>query len=864
MQAPDIVRRLLDVEVPNLRTRYAVIALGVLVIGAPLALGGAPDVTVPLFAFVAAVAFVLSGWLPETLRRDSVVVITGVLLAVTAFQLLPLPPGLLRLLDSTSEDASRYALWAFHVDRASEWRPLHHDPGTGLVDLVYLLGLVATFFASMRASQRESSGRLYMVFALAPFVVAGVGLAHLGTGQDMLYAIYRPRGAAPPILSPLLNANHLASLTGAGAVLWLGWAIETERPISRVLRLVGAVLCGAVCALTLSRGGVASAVGSVVIFAALNARTGEGPERRPHARTSLQGLLGYVLGILVLAAGIYLAGTELHQEYQQGDVSKLENIRRAFGLLRGHELFGIGSGAATVAAAASGRLAPDYTFLRVESLPVDLALNVGVIAALVVLIAGARALYMWFPPAYATPSTLAAWAALAGVLAHDLVDFSLYLGGVGYFAAALAGYLAGQRSRRWKRPLPSTVSAVRRGPAFALLFLVVTLGALSWRASLESDRDRLEHILRASPEQYRSDVTRAALKRHPRDAYLQLLAGSYAVTRRDPDAMRFVARAMSLAPSWGQPHLLLARILAARGLRGQCLVEAREVLSRSNLAHPSVARVILQLSPLPDDAELAHLTPRGPEGVNFLNALATQPSITPEFQARVDTLALERDPEARDAITRRARAALERRDLDDAARWCERQMAAHPRDASGYVCASDVSFARRDYAAAQRTLDLAVGRATDRYPVHQARARLASNLRNVAALRRETSLMQESAGSNLERLIYAHALRGELEADQGNDRAAWVAYEMAESLAIPEHPYALPMAEIAHRLGDREGLANACAVLMEHQPPLARAVTLCDPTRGRRAATDAADASVNETPAGDAGMAPPLVMPPGL
>ena len=84
---------------------------------------------------------------------------------------------------------------------------------------------------------------------------------------------------------------------------------------------------------------------------------------------------------------------------------------------------------------------------------------------------------------------------------------------------------------------------------------------------------------------------------------------------------------------------------------------------------------------------------------------------------------------------------------------------------------------------------------------------------------------------------------------------------MAESLAIPEHPYALPMAEIAHRLGDREGLAGACGVLMEHEPPHARAVTLCDPTRGRRTTSDA---STNETPAGDAGTALPVVMPPGL
>jgi hypothetical protein len=116
-----------------------------------------------------------------------------------------------------------------------------------------------------------------------------------------------------------------------------------------------------------------------------------------------------------------------------------------------------------------------------------------------------------------------------------------------------------------------------------------------------------------------------------------------------------------------------------------------------------------------------------------------------------------------------------------------------------------------------------------------ARARLFAGVRNASMMRREAALMQEAAGADLARLIESHGLRGELEAALGNDRAAYAAYEMADSLALPDHPYALPMAQIAYRLNDREALQTRCAMLLERDPTAEAALRLCDPVGARRA-----------------------------
>ena len=835
MQDPPPRRGLLDaVDVPRIRTRFAVPVLGVTVLGAMLALGGAWNPSVPLFALTAAVALFLTGVDRPTALRDPVARLFLVLLAVGVFQLLPLPPALLRLLDRTSEEASRLALSAWRVDRASAWRPLHRDPGTGYVDLVYLLGLASAYLAAAQAARREVLERLYELCAASALVAALVAFAHAGTGQDLLYGFYRPAQAAPPVISPLLNANHLAALTGAGAILWLGLALASEKPLPRVLHGVAAVLCGGACAMSLSRGGVASAAGGVVVLLALDARTEGAPgSRKVRRRPALQTLAGYAAAAAIFLGGAWLSSGALVREFSEGDASKLAIFRRALGMLRGHELLGHGSGALPVVSATSERLNPEHTFLRAESLPLDLALSVGVAAAAAALYFGARAFRRWLPPAGAPTPALAAWAALLSLVVHDLVDFSMHLGGVGYFAAVLGGVLSGWYARGWRKALPRSES-LARWPGAAAVAAALLLALVAGHSNLENERDRAERSLRASAAWFESDDARSVLARHPSDAYLQLLLGSYAVAEGHPAGLRFVARALELAPTWAQPHLLLARVLAAGNRRAQALLEVKEVLARTTSQPGPCAQAVMRLRPLPTREELQRVAPRHLGGVAFLHGVAGA-APTPEYAAMADALLLERAPEFIPALQRRAAAARARGDLDEASRFCERIERARAQEAEGVLCRVDVLTARNEPEAALRALDRALPRVRDRYPLHMARARLFAAARNAAGMRREAALMQEAAGADVPRLIESHGLRGELEAALGNDRGAWAAYEMADSLALPDHPYALQMAQVAARLGDREALQARCAVLLEQDPTSEAAIRLCDPVGARRA-----------------------------
>ncbi len=820
-------------ELPRPRARYAVPLLAISVIGAPLCLGGAPAWSVPLFAGVASVAMVITGFSRSTVEREWILRALVVLTGIAVFQLLPLPPALLRFLDGASADASARALSAWQIDRSAAWRPLHRDPGTGLSDLVFLAGLGATFVAAKAASSRDGLESLYAVVASSALIIAVLALAHFGIGQDKVFGFYQPRAAAPPIVSPLLNPNHLAALTGAGAVLWMGWSLSTARPLMRIARALGAVACGVACALSLSRGGVAAAVGGISLLVGLNARNaGELANPKRRKRLAIETLVGLGLGVAIIAAGLYVAATALSREYLSGDASKLDNFRRALGLIRGHEFFGVGSGALPLAVTNSGVLNPDWTFLRVECLPIDLALAYGVPAAAFALYCLGRALARWFPSVKAPPSALGAWCALVTLLVHDLSDFALFLGGTGYFAAALAGLLAGHHARGWKAPLPHSTTS-RRGVALVLAVLTVALGWSARRSPLEPDRDNAEALLRGAPTAYRGAEMQAALLRHPADAYLHLLAGSYAIVARDPMALRFVGRAMELSPTWAQPHLLLARVFAAYGFRSQSMVELREALQRSPQVRRAASDVVLSMRPRPPVEQLDRIAPRSPAGAEFLDYVASR-SGEAAYSEAVDMLLLQRIPTADSALLRRAAARRAAGDLTGAEAFCQRTIQAVPRSPTGYVCKAEMLVARERPEEALRSLEFAVRGVTDGYPLHALRARLFARLNDPGGMRRETAAMLDASGADVDRLVAAHGLRGELEAQLRNDRGAWASYELAHSLAAPEQPYLLQLAQIASRLRDRPSLEAACSVLMDHTPPSPEAVALCDRSAARQ------------------------------
>jgi tetratricopeptide (TPR) repeat protein len=73
----------------------------------------------------------------------------------------------------------------------------------------------------------------------------------------------------------------------------------------------------------------------------------------------------------------------------------------------------------------------------------------------------------------------------------------------------------------------------------------------------------------------RADDVAAAIRRHPADYYLELMAATEAFGRHDPTAGRHLNRAQRLNPSDPWVHLSTARWLASLGKRSQAALEYR-------------------------------------------------------------------------------------------------------------------------------------------------------------------------------------------------------------------------------------------------------------------------------------------------
>src|SRR5262249_25228215 len=107
------------------------------------------------------------------------------------------------------------------------------------------------------------------------------------------------------------------------------------------------------------------------------------------------------------------------------------------------------------------------------------------------------------------------------------------------------------------------IVAVALGPA------TVALESASLRSAVvEAARDRgWEDVVREA---------RTGVEAHPSEPVFPLMLGYALVAEDDPNALRWLNRAMALAPGWWEPHQLTARWLVRHGAVEQAWLEVRE------------------------------------------------------------------------------------------------------------------------------------------------------------------------------------------------------------------------------------------------------------------------------------------------
>jgi len=786
------------------RSAFALPFVALLLFGAPLYMGGALAPAVPLWACVACTALVFTGVDWRALRADPWVHCAALVLAVSVLQLLPWPGFLLRFFDPTSATISAGALAPLREDRGGAFRAFHLDPGNGYALLQFFVGVTAAYLASRRLAHRGHAELLHAAAAYATLVLSVVTLAHWFWGLEKVYSVYVPR-IAPPLLSPLLNPNHLAAFSGAGLILWLGRAASSEQAATRVGNAVGALLCGAVCALTLSRGGVAAALAGVLVFLVTLAWLRRASKRR----SSKQFFRSALVSAAVVTVSAWVALEQLRAEYATGDVSKLRFFGAIARSLRAHWMLGVGPGAASVAVATTEALPGDVTAEWAENLPLELALAFGIPVALAVLWLGAKALWSLRPsPRSAQPVSLAAFCALCSLVLHDFADFSLWLAAGGYLAAVLAGVLSGEQALRVEVLGTKPHAPHRWVPAIALAVGLLAAGT-TVRSPLYVARERLHA---AHGEGLPAGGLRSELLRHPADAFLPLSAGAIALKEGRPDALRFFNRALALAPGWAQPHVVLAEVFFRRGLRAQALGEVRQAASLSSQYHGHLAGMVLGQNPT--DEDVVRAIPEGARGVLLLRELARR-TRNDALSEVIDGQLRARVPGDLDVLLREAARAQRRGETAAALVLLESAVRRTPDAPSAYLALADLRGAQGDVAGAERTVRAGLERQPRDLRLAMGLARWLARRGDVQAMRAAVQQVFEIAGADVDRRIETYGLLGSLELELRNEADALSAFERADAMAYPAHPYLSQVLTIVHRMGDLRRLRDVCSTLSD-------------------------------------------------
>ena len=513
---------------------------------------------------------------------------------VAAAQCLPLPAALLRAVAPVTWEIRSLA-----PAPAQAWAPLSLDGPATLASLALPVLLACAAAAAGLLGPRWR--RL--------LCGAAVGGAAMQLAVALVQAATGAGGGVAVLAGSFVNRNHLAALLCGGAVTAAGAALaggrkradrprasdaeparepgparpgeidtapardpgagiprESDAALARDRRLLwaaGAAVLSIATLLTLSRGGAAALVaglGGLALVRPGPRASGDGG-RALFPRGRRAGLAA-VFAAAVLGGALWLAAGPLASRAAQlGDLGKLRSFVGAAALVRDHPLFGVGRGAYRYLSERHRSVPGEVTFAYVEDEPLQLAADLGLPVALLVL----AALWLaWRRGLFAAASGLergAAWA-LFSLGVQNLVDFDLELAGVALPAAVMLGALAGG-------PLS------RRAVAALLCAAPLACAALVWSGPRSAEREA-EALLALDPRELPAAAA-AAVVRHPADWLVSLAP---ALRLADPRlALAWAGRAMALAPQAWRPHAAAASVLLRLGARSQARIETRLALS---------------------------------------------------------------------------------------------------------------------------------------------------------------------------------------------------------------------------------------------------------------------------------------------
>ncbi len=651
--------------------------VALLVPASVLALGSVPTLALAVVSLLSATACGLLWWedAPSTSRAArTVLLVLGLLLAMTVLQAVPLPPIVTQTLTPANAD-----IWARSLAPLREPGPAWHTfslaPTATRVEVLRGFFYLTVFLSSLRVAQlRYGSQFLVRLIVFSSCLLALTTLGHASVSAERVFGLYLPHerwAYRAGRLSPLLNSNHLAAYLNLGACVAVG-ALVTRTSLPRALSASAAIVLVATSLWQGSRGGTGSlCLGMVLVVGlAFYAR------RRlaiPKAHLLVAG------GALLASAAVAVSLFDLRERFERRDFVKAEIARSALSLVKSSPWVGTGRGSFESVFSSVWHGDTYLTFTHPEDFLVQWVVEWGIPISIV-----AAVLLGWaMRPAVllrAAKPAIGAWVALVVAVLHEVVDYHFEVPGVVALALVCAAIVVASRAT-------SPAAVVNGGLSPALLSrwpaLVAVVGtgiavAVAWPSvghSLAEERRLLGRMAvdkDVTASAFRAAV-RPALLGYPAEPFLPLMGAVRVQASGEGSVVPWIARSLSRNPRFGRAHFVLAQSLA-RDYRAQARLEYRLAYEGDRTLLEAVGRQAVAL--VDDPRSALDLITDGAKGTDMLEvivkALATR---LPSTAVVLDREIERRSNGALGPAIRRAEAAAN--DALTGAPWCMQ-----PRDCS--------------------------------------------------------------------------------------------------------------------------------------------------------------------------------------
>lgn len=486
----------------------------------------------------------------------------AVVCGLALVQLIPLPPGLLKLTNPTLAEFQAFALEPLGLAR---WRPSSMDPPSTWLGLGRFLSLVALAIAAYEVSRLPDVRRaLVAALALSAVGIAVVGLGHWLAGAEALFGVHR-FVANLNLLTPFGNTNHLAAFLSLGATLGLALAVSAKERDAMLGWGVGAAICALAVVLSLSRGGILTF--ALTWGAALG--------------VLLMGRMGgFVRAVPLLVVGLVLilvSAIALEPLLERLDtvatVEKLKSTKVEWWPMfwtasLAHWRLGMGLGAFELGFPRFQSTQLDVTFTHPENVVFQWTADLGLPGAALAAVLTVGAWLVAFRARGEDRLGRVVLLALAGLVLHDTFDFALTLNALGPAAAVCVGVALAS---------PSAPGLPKAG-AFALAASLLGLAALP--PGFPTHRTSTQAMVVGTPAPLQRTIALAVIDRHPSAWWPHSLMAHAAANQGDPAvALDWVNRLLYLRPGDARAHVAAGYALLRLGRTRWALDELRQALS---------------------------------------------------------------------------------------------------------------------------------------------------------------------------------------------------------------------------------------------------------------------------------------------